>query len=82
MPKSLVQLPVPGEPALSRAPYSNANQRRLGSRCIHAVAIWIARSRQRRAIEELAKLDNRFLDDIGVSKDEALREASKPFWQR
>jgi uncharacterized protein YjiS (DUF1127 family) len=30
----------------------------------------------------LAGLNSRYLQDIGVSKEEALREASKPFWRR
>lgn len=37
-----------------------------------------ARHNQRRALFEL---DDRLLADIGVSRDEALREAGKPFWQ-
>jgi uncharacterized protein YjiS (DUF1127 family) len=37
-----------------------------------------ARSRQRQA---LAQLDDRLLDDIGVTRQQALAEASKPFWK-
>ena len=48
---------------------------------LHTIALWIARSRQRRALEEIASLNDRLLKDIGVSKDEALREAAKPFWR-
>ncbi len=33
--------------------------------------------RQRRA---LARLDDAALDDIGLSRDEALRESRRPFW--
>lgn len=36
------------------------------------------RSRQRRA---LARLDARLLRDIGVSVEQAEREAAKPFWR-
>ena len=47
------------------------------------VAGWIARSRQRRALREIAVTnDFHLLKDIGVSQDEALREAEKPFWRR
>jgi uncharacterized protein YjiS (DUF1127 family) len=47
------------------------------------VACWIARSRQRRALREIAvNNDFHLLKDIGVSQAEALREAEKPFWQR
>ena len=47
-----------------------------------AVRIWSARSRERRALRELAELDDHFLKDIGVSRGQVLREAAKPFWQR
>jgi uncharacterized protein YjiS (DUF1127 family) len=42
---------------------------------------WIERSRQRRRLGELAELNDHLLRDIGVSRDEALREAAKPFWR-
>jgi uncharacterized protein YjiS (DUF1127 family) len=42
-----------------------------------------ARSRQRRALREIAeRSDFHLLKDIGVSQAEALREADKPFWRR
>ena len=44
--------------------------------------LWIERSRQRRHLAELAAWDDHLLKDIGVSRDEALREAAKPFWQK
>jgi len=37
------------------------------------------RIRQRRA---LARLDTRLLRDIGISAEQARREAAKPFWRR
>ena len=44
---------------------------------------WFARSRQRRALREIAERnDFHLLKDIGVSQQEALREAGKPFWRR
>ena len=47
------------------------------------VARWLARSRQRRALREIAvNNDFHLLKDIGVSQEEALREAEKPFWLR
>jgi uncharacterized protein YjiS (DUF1127 family) len=47
------------------------------------VTRWIARSRQRRALREIAERnDFHILKDIGVSQAEALREAEKPFWRR
>lgn len=42
------------------------------------VHVWIERARQRRA---LAALDDRSLQDIGLSRSTAAREIEKPFWQ-
>jgi uncharacterized protein YjiS (DUF1127 family) len=47
----------------------------------HILQFWIDRSRQRRRLAELAEVDNYLLKDIGVSQDEAWREAAKPFWR-
>jgi uncharacterized protein YjiS (DUF1127 family) len=48
----------------------------------HTIARWIARSRQRRALREIAERnDLHLLKDIGASQQEAFREANKPFWQ-
>jgi uncharacterized protein YjiS (DUF1127 family) len=52
---------------------------RIG-RCGRTIDRWIARSRQRRALRAIAEIDY-LLNDIGVSRDEALREAGKPFWR-
>ena len=47
------------------------------------VGRWFARSRQRRALREIAERnDFHLLKDIGVSQEEALREADKAFWRR
>lgn len=41
---------------------------------------WLARRRQREALASLA--DNKhLLDDIGLTRDQALGEADKPFWR-
>jgi len=46
------------------------------------VGRWFARSRQRRALREIAERnDFHLLKDIGVSQEEALREADKAFWR-
>jgi uncharacterized protein YjiS (DUF1127 family) len=42
----------------------------------------IARWRQRTALGELAAFNQHMLRDIGVSMEDALREAEKPFWRR
>jgi uncharacterized protein YjiS (DUF1127 family) len=47
------------------------------------IARWFARSRQRRALREIAESnDFHLLKDIGVSQEEEFREADKPFWRR
>ena len=46
------------------------------------IALWLARSRQRRHLSELADWDDHLLRDIGVSREAALLEAAKPFWHR
>jgi|RhiMethySRZTD1v2_1073278.scaffolds.fasta_scaffold225940_2 uncharacterized protein YjiS (DUF1127 family) len=50
-------------------------------RPLRTVAAWFVRSSQRRALHELAH-DGHLLSDIGLTRDEALREAVKPFWRR
>jgi uncharacterized protein YjiS (DUF1127 family) len=43
---------------------------------------WFARSRQRQALREIAERnDFHLLKDIGVSQEEAFREADKAFWR-
>jgi uncharacterized protein YjiS (DUF1127 family) len=42
------------------------------------IAGWIDRARQRKA---LAGLDERMLRDIGITRYDAERECSKPFWR-
>lgn len=39
---------------------------------------WYARYRQRR---DLGELDDRLLDDIGVTREQADEERGKPFWR-
>ncbi len=45
---------------------------------LRVVGRWIKRSRQRHA---LADLDNRLLDDVGITRSAAAREIAKPFWR-
>ena len=49
-------------------------------RPMKAFATCSARSAERRALRELAQ-DPHLLNDIGLSRDQALREASKLFWR-
>ena len=44
--------------------------------------IWAARARQRKALRKLTDTSDHLLKDIGVSRNEALREAAKWFWQK
>ena len=45
---------------------------------LDTIRLWFSRSRQRRA---LAELNDHLLQDIGMSRDDAAREAAKPFWR-
>jgi len=49
------------------------------ARMIDLIFLWQERSRGR---YWLAQLDDRTLRDIGLSRIDALREASKPFWRK
>jgi uncharacterized protein YjiS (DUF1127 family) len=48
------------------------------SNWLHHLATYVSRSRQRRALSDL---DGYLLVDIGVTRDAAIRESGKPFWQ-
>ena len=53
-----------------------------GIRWHRIVACWIARSRQRHTLREIAERnDFHHLKGVGVSQEEAFREADKPFWR-
>jgi uncharacterized protein YjiS (DUF1127 family) len=45
-----------------------------------ALSLWLARVRQRDALADLAE-DKHLLADIGLTREQALREAGKPFWR-
>jgi uncharacterized protein YjiS (DUF1127 family) len=45
---------------------------------LHIISWWMERSHQRR---DLAKLDDRLLDDIGITRSAAAGEIAKPFWR-
>ena len=49
--------------------------------CLDTVASWIVRSGQRRALRELTR-EGRLLRDVGLTREQALLEAGKPFWRR
>lgn len=54
----------------------NDSQRSKG--IVKLVLHWFEVSKQRK---HLAKLDDRMLSDIGLSRDQAEAEISKPFWK-
>jgi uncharacterized protein YjiS (DUF1127 family) len=43
---------------------------------------WAERYQQRRALAYLVEADRHLLDDIGLSRWDALHESTKPFWRR
>jgi uncharacterized protein YjiS (DUF1127 family) len=49
------------------------------SSLIEALLVWRERARQRR---DLAMLDDRALQDIGLSRADVFGETMKPFWRR
>lgn len=53
-------------------------ERQLGRRILFALALWHHRHRSRR---HLAALDDRELDDIGLSRSRRGAECRKRFWQ-
>ncbi len=45
---------------------------------VATVALWRQRYRQR---QQLGRLDDWELEDIGITRDAAMRESRKPFWR-
>jgi uncharacterized protein YjiS (DUF1127 family) len=45
-----------------------------------ALSLWMARLGQRHSLADLAE-DKHLLADIGLTREQALREAGKPFWR-
>jgi uncharacterized protein YjiS (DUF1127 family) len=48
---------------------------------LNMLGIWLTRSSQRRALQELVQ-DRHLMSDIGLDPEQALHEAAKPFWRR
>jgi uncharacterized protein YjiS (DUF1127 family) len=49
---------------------------------LNIMRMWVARHRQRRDLHEFVERKPHLLRDIGLSREVALREATKWFWQR
>ena len=64
--------------AVAARPASYSQRRRVMQLVGRVIATWMGRSRQRRA---LANLDDRLLEDIGITRSAAAREGAKPFWR-
>src|SRR5262245_12130581 len=65
-----------------RVGHPQASSHGSAARWYEYVGMWFERSLQRKALRELAERDDALLKDIGLHRDEALREAAKPFWMR
>lgn len=64
-------------PILTSATPATARGRPAFGKVLKALAAMRAARRQR---HQLLQLDDRRLFDIGLSRDEARREATRPFW--
>lgn len=58
--------------------YTGRSRQATTRRLSALLKVWYQRAHQRR---QLAQLDDRELEDIGVSRVRAEAEAAKPFWQ-
>jgi uncharacterized protein YjiS (DUF1127 family) len=47
---------------------------------VQTVRFWVARRRQRQDLADLAEAGDHLLKDIGISREDAHREAAKRFW--
>jgi uncharacterized protein YjiS (DUF1127 family) len=47
-----------------------------------AVSRWIARSHQRQSLRAITERNDYLLKDIGITREQAFREADRPFWRR
>lgn len=50
----------------------------VARRALSTVTTWRARVQER---QDLAALPDRMLEDIGITRSQALAEAAKPFWR-
>jgi uncharacterized protein YjiS (DUF1127 family) len=74
-------LALPCEPAGMRISLQQSVSSISAGGWLRTLEVWIDRSHQRRQLGELAELNDYLLKDIGVSREQAMREAAKPFWR-
>ena len=71
----------PAKASAAWARYGGQLERHSALRtALSMLGVWSARSAQRKALRELAQ-DGRLLADIGLDRQQSLREAAKPFWR-
>jgi uncharacterized protein YjiS (DUF1127 family) len=61
-----------------RASFREKSGRRILTSLVYTLGTWLIRRDGR---QELSSLDDEQLKDVGISREDALREASKPFWR-
>jgi len=60
------------------ASFREKTGRHMLTSLIHTLEIWPIRRDGR---QELSSLDDEQLKDVGISREDVLREVSKPFWR-
>ena len=65
-----------------RQPHRRGMRPRPLASLLAAIRDWVARRRRRRSLTALSELDDHLLKDIGLSRQEAVRECAKWFWQQ
>ena len=80
MPCALAKRSIPGvgeSAGENTLPKSNS----ILKRPLRTVAVWFARSAERSELRLLAK-NRHLLNDIGITREQMICEAVKPFWRR
>ena len=60
------------------APFRHASIMASAATSLKAARLWRSRARQRRRLSELGADQ---LQDVGITREDALTEAAKPFWR-
>jgi uncharacterized protein YjiS (DUF1127 family) len=61
-----------------RASFREKTGRQILTSLVYTLGTWLTRRDGR---QELSSLDDDQLKDVGISREDALREAGKPFWR-